>query len=1138
MTIPFEPRLDELERRLRALEAELAELRELAGNGHTAVTVKPEPPTGLAWAEGLLEREDFRAFFRSVERARREALAADDLETLVALSRLAELAEGRAPVGVESEARRLGYTIRQNTRFVARKVGVELDEPELREPARSWEHAQHAVEEPRAPAEPRLALPERHLPDLSKVDLFGAKALAIAGGIVTALGIVFFFVLAVNRGWIGPEGRIGLGAFAAALAYGAGLELRRRYGETYSSLAAVAAGIAGGYAVLLAAAQLYHFVGHTGALLVAVAIAGLGLVTALRWRSQLIAALGLLGATLAPLAVAAQDGVSVLGTSFVAFMAVATAVVAIRERWDPLLVLGAIASLSQALALALQSRYHDQSPAGVVALSAIFAAVAVGTGVARQLREGKRDLGGLPTAFLFAGALFGAGCMARLYGSPESRGVALLVVAIALGLVAAGLFPRVRDRDLSALVGALGLVVGGIAFGELMSGSALAFAWAGEAAVLGWLSRRMREIRYQLFAVLYLAAAAAHVLAVDVTPRHLFLPLGTSAAGALAVVAVGAGSAIIAWQTSAGAKFRRRGGFFTALVQLYKGLASNQRLVRAAGYWLAALAAVYAVSLGVLAAVSTFDWGHVAMFSVWSALGLGLLLVARGREWRQIRVGALAWLAITLVAGFATAEHLLGPHARGATLLIVGAALLAAAVAERLPVALALALAEVGAGLAAFVALFAGTGRGLAFLGFAAVQAVLAARFSRDRDFSTLLWGSALVLGYGASERLLPGTYHVLVLSLAAGLLAWLSVRLREPRFLAAAGACVAVGVATSVIALAPPNHLFRPDSHPGHGALGVLFAAVAAAVVGAIAGEDDELRRRARSVGLWIAGVLAVYGLSLFILALFQASFSGSVDTNFHRGHTAVSAFWGLIGLALLYFGLTRLRALRVAGFATFAVSLVKIFVFDLPSLSSITRALSFLAVGAVLLAGGFFYQRLASSQPPQPKRARRSVEWPEGLPRPELAVGLVAALVLVVWFGSGLQPLGRPHDSAAAIAATPKPVLPARHGQPAGCSLFATATNHDVALLVDSCRLDVAAVEVSYPRRNGVFGPSEFLPGSRLEDCRVDGKWVRCNVDPPLTRKGSLLVDLQTDKTDSAMTVRLTYSNGRRTTSIVALF
>jgi uncharacterized membrane protein len=53
------------------------------------------------------------------------------------------------------------------------------------------------------------------------------------------------------------------------------------------------------------------------------------------------------------------------------------------------------------------------------------------------------------------------------------------------------------------------------------------------------------------------------------------------------------------------------------------------------------------------------------------------------------------------------------------------------------------------------------------------------------------------------------------------------------------------------------------------------------------------------------------------------------------------------------------------VAGFALFAVSLAKLFLFDLPSLSPVTRALSFLAVGAVLLLGGFFYQRLLQGEP-----------------------------------------------------------------------------------------------------------------------------------------------------------------------------
>jgi uncharacterized membrane protein len=108
------------------------------------------------------------------------------------------------------------------------------------------------------------------------------------------------------------------------------------------------------------------------------------------------------------------------------------------------------------------------------------------------------------------------------------------------------------------------------------------------------------------------------------------------------------------------------------------------------------------------------------------------------------------------------------------------------------------------------------------------------------------------------------------------------------------------------------------------------------------------------------VAGTLAVYGISLSVVQLAESAAGVSLEAGFQSGETAVSAFWGLLGLGLLYAGLTRWRSLRLAGLALFAVSLGKIFLYDLPALSSIERALSFLAVGAVLLLGGFFYQRL----------------------------------------------------------------------------------------------------------------------------------------------------------------------------------
>ena len=167
-----------------------------------------------------------------------------------------------------------------------------------------------------------------------------------------------------------------------------------------------------------------------------------------------------------------------------------------------------------------------------------------------------------------------------------------------------------------------------------------------------------------------------------------------------------------------------------------------------------------------------------------------------------------------------------------------------------------------------------------------------------------------------------------------------------------------------TLVTEATPLDLFTAQRHPGAGVPAALAVVAAAALYAA-------LRTRYRAIVIWAASVVAVFAASLAILELAE-TLNGSVDTDFQRGHTAVSAFWGLIGLALLYAGLVRrATAFQLAGFALFGVSLAKLFVYDLAFLSSVARALSFLAVGAVLIAGGFFYQRLAAG--PDSRRPAR---------------------------------------------------------------------------------------------------------------------------------------------------------------------
>ena len=118
---------------------------------------------------------------------------------------------------------------------------------------------------------------------VDELDLLGARSLAAAGGVVTVLGIVFFFELAANRGWIGLT-------------------------ELYAAVAAAGAGIAAGYMTLLAATALYDRLSEPVALGCAVAIAIVATSPVLGWRSELVAAIGLLGALASARAVCSSSG--------------------------------------------------------------------------------------------------------------------------------------------------------------------------------------------------------------------------------------------------------------------------------------------------------------------------------------------------------------------------------------------------------------------------------------------------------------------------------------------------------------------------------------------------------------------------------------------------------------------------------------------------------------------------------------------------------------------------------------------------------------------------------------------------------------------------------------------------------------
>jgi uncharacterized membrane protein len=586
----------------------------------------------------------------------------------------------------------------------------------------------------------------------------------------------------------------------------------------------------------------------------------------------------------------------------------------------------------------------------------------------------------------------------------------MLVAAGVYGLIAASLFPTKRHRDLSALNAAVALALVAVGLADLLTGPTLAIAWAAEAAVLAWLARAVGDVRYQLASLAYLAAALVHALLIDAPLDHLYDAFARPAEDSVAFVAIAVSAAIGAWYCRAWGEAEPARGVFAPFEPLFADFRRTQAGWRQALAATGALAALYAASLAVLGVAQwrssadvelAFEWGHVAVTALWGLVAVAVLAAAHRFRRRDLRIAGLMWLGAVFGQVFFFDGVQLSGSPRGYAFLAGAAALLVGALVDRLSVRDDLSLAasagasvaSIGFAIGGLVELVEDTRtESLALLGLSALYGAIAAFvFPRDRDLSLFLWAPALAVTGYASWALLDGTWLVLAWSAASAALIGVAHYTGDKRFELASFSFLVLALGRALFYEAPLSDLFEANQHPESGIPSLLCVIAATAVFalllprtaprtepepGANAYAElayslDSLRELSRRAAEAVTAVLCAYAASLGILGIAEAVGGASVETNFERGHSAVSAFWGLIGLVVLYLGLKRgVIWLRVVGFGLFGLALAKLFLYDLAFLSSITRALSFLAVGALLLVAGFFVQRLSEqTQEPEPR-------------------------------------------------------------------------------------------------------------------------------------------------------------------------
>lgn len=233
--------------------------------------------------------------------------------------------------------------------------------------------------------------------------------------------------------------------------------------------------------------------------------------------------------------------------------------------------------------------------------------------------------------------------------------------------------------------------------------------------------------------------------------------------------------------------------------------------------------------------------------------------------------------------------------------------------------------------------------------------AVASLRGRVSREVGALLAAVGAALAAVGLALALDGPALVAAWSAEAILMSWVRLRTGDERAYYGSAIFLALAAGHALVFEARPDALAYGLESVPRAVVAIVLVLVALGLIWRML--PVEKRAEAASMLVGVAAVLGVYLASLLVVDVAGAHPHHTTQTS----QLALSAFWAVLGFGSLVAGLVReLKPLRLTGLGLLALAVGKVFIVDLAQLESIWRVASFLALGLLLLAGAFAYQRL----------------------------------------------------------------------------------------------------------------------------------------------------------------------------------